>query len=109
MSKIKSNGKSIIPIYYSKGAKDWNTFDISQKNKMINGWNQISPEEKDVVIAEANRKISLSNTSDNWNEDDWSRLIHIYSDVKLIAVWTKINSVREYLYSFNHFLGKETC
>ena len=52
---------------------------------MINGWNQISPEEKDVVIAEANRKISLSNTSDNWNEDDWSRLIHIYCEVKLLA------------------------
>ena len=29
LSKIKINGKSIIPTYYSKGAKDWNTFDIS--------------------------------------------------------------------------------
>ena len=99
MIKIKLKGKPCIPVYFSKGQKTWNNFNVDQKKKMITAWSFISSSDREIVLADANRKLGLSNAADTWNQDDWSRLIHIYSDVKLITTWTRINSVSTVLYS----------
>jgi hypothetical protein len=113
LNQIKRKNKPVVATYYSKGIKEWNSFTVDQKEKIIHGWNIISAEEKEVVIADAHRKKSLSNSlphSDNWNQDDWARLIHIYTDTRLFEIWKDINTVRLFFMSCHISLGnKNTC
>jgi hypothetical protein len=92
---IQIEKKRAVPTCYSKRVREWNTFEIIQKNKMIHAWNHISDAEKRVILDEANRRkvFTVVSNSSNWNENDSARLIHLYREVKLISSWTQINTV----------------
>ena len=82
-----------LPKSYTRGrVVEWNDFNKNQKQKMLLAWGNLEKEKKCKILNVARAKFNLSNESqaaENWNVDDWARLIHLFADPALTSLWTR--------------------
>jgi hypothetical protein len=88
-------GHAAIPTSYGR-TREWNLFTVKQKEKICTSWSQLPEETRANLLVQAEKVSDLTgaasidlSSNDNWNLDDWARLIHLFADPALSALWTE--------------------
>lgn len=104
------NPKTYIPKTYSRFSH-WNKLDEKQKLIVVSKWNGMPDLLREQIVKNLTG-LSVDLTGDdsngvNWNKHDWSRLIHMLGDSRLLSLFTKLSSVktREELDDKNGFVN----